>query len=194
VLIPRPETEWLAELAIGFGRACLDPVVVDLGAGCGALAWAMATELSGAQVYAVELSAEAAAYAKQNLAGLAVELVLADATDPNTLSGLNGQVNLVVANPPYLPSGTVLAAGLEHEPAAALWGGGTDGLALPRSFLATAKRLLAPGGQVFLEIDPRQNQSILAAAQQAGLEGGTVHPDLAGRPRVLEARRPGTGR
>jgi len=241
VLIPRPETEWLAELAITAARDYRQPVVVDLGTGCGALAWAIATEVPGAKVYAVELSAEAASYARQNLAGLAVELVLGDATSPDLLAELNGQVDLVVANPPYLPAGTVLGPDLVHEPAQALWGGGAAGLDLPRGFLATARRLMAPGegsdatstgdqpmpsgrispggagatwraapgdqplpssrvfpgqraalttqgGQVFMEIDPSQAESILVLARQLGFTAGQVHQDLAGRPRVFHAR------
>jgi len=187
VLIPRPETEWLAELAIAAGQAYQQPVVVDLGTGSGALAWALAAELSGAQVHAVELSRAAVSYAQANLAGSAVTLVVGDATDPELLSDLDGQVDLVVGNPPYLPAGTALGPDLAHEPPEALWGGGVNGLDLPRGFLTTARRLLAPGGQVFLEIDPSQAKTILAVAQQVGLTGGEVQPDLAGRPRVFQA-------
>ena len=187
VLVPRPETEWLAELAIKAGRVYHQPTVVDLGTGSGALAWAFATELPGAQIHAVELSSAAALYAKANLTGLAVTLVVGDATDPDLLSELNGQVDLVVGNPPYLPAGTTLGPDLAHEPPEALWGGGAQGLDLPSGFLATARRLLAPGGQVFLEIDPSQAKTILVLAQQLGLTGGQVLPDLTGRPRVFQA-------
>jgi len=177
----------LAELAIKAGRVYHQPTVVDLGTGSGALAWAFATELPGAQIHAVELSSAAALYAKANLTGLAVTLVVGDATDPDLLCELNGQVDLVVGNPPYLPAGTTLGPDLAHEPPEALWGGGAQGLDLPSGFLATARRLLAPGGQVFLEIDPSQAKTILVLAQQLGLTGGQVLPDLTGRPRVFQA-------
>ncbi|MCL1898783.1 MAG: peptide chain release factor N(5)-glutamine methyltransferase [Micrococcales bacterium] len=188
VMIPRPETEWLAVLAIQAALRMASPLVVDLGTGSGALAWAMASEVPAAQVHAVELSPVAASYAKRNLAGLPVDLSLADATDKSTLAHLDSQVDLVVANPPYLPSGTELGRDVAHEPDIALWGGGQCGLDLPTAFLATAARLLKSGGLVFMEIDPSQAEAISTIANELGFTAASIHPDLTGRPRILQAQ------
>jgi len=188
VFVPRPETELLAEEAINLAISRELDLVVDLGTGCGALAAALATACPDLRVVAVEVSTVALGYAELNTAGLAVELVEGDATCGQTLANLDGQVGLVVANPPYLPQGTPLeGAAAGYEPDLALWGGGERGLELPRAFLNTARRLLGPGGWALFELDPSQAGALRSWASSIGFEQVTTKPDLVGRTRILQA-------
>src|SRR5690349_19795044 len=104
VFIPRPETESLLEWAVA-QELPSHPVIVDLCTGSGALAFALAKSRPEARVIAVDDDEDALAYARRNTAGTTVELIQADVTSPGLLAELNGQVDLVVANPPYIPAG-----------------------------------------------------------------------------------------
>src|SRR5699024_6685579 len=147
VFVPRPETELVAEAAIeaarGYGSR---PLVVDLCSGSGAIALALAQEVPGAQVVAVELGEQPVRAITENAGrlGLQVQVVQADATAATTLADLAGAVDVVVANPPYIPPDAVPQdlEVREHDPDLALYGGGPDGLEVPRGVLATATRLL----------------------------------------------------
>lgn len=198
VFIPRPETEMLAGWAIEEARSAIDdrtsgPVVVDLCTGSGAIALSIVREVSDAQVYAVELDETAYVWAMRNLSESGVDLRIGDAAD--AFPDLDGTVDVVVANPPYIPLGaweSVAPEARDHDPELSLWSG-QDGLDAIRAIEATAWRLLKPGGVVGVEHADAQGES--APAVFAGAEGHAWtdvvdNPDLAGRPRFVTARRP----
>jgi release factor glutamine methyltransferase len=196
VFVPRPETEVLAGWAIDALRSLTEPVVVDLCAGSGAVALAIAQEVPDALVYAVELDPQALAWAERNAAARAaagdrpISLRRGDVADPGLLAELDGAVDLVTANPPYIPVGaTVEPEVAEHDPPAALWGG-TDGLDVVRAVAVTAARLLRPGGPVAVEHADLQGESVPAVFRRTGRWTDIAdNPDLAGRPRFTTARR-----
>ena len=189
VFVPRPETELLAGWAVEQARALDAPVVVDVGTGSGAIALSVAHEVPAAIVHAVEVDPGAYAWAERNLAGTGVLLTLADMAD--ALPELDGTVDVVVCNPPYIPLDaweSVAREARDHDPAAALWSG-DDGLDAVRVLEATAARLLRPGGVVGAEHADVQGES----AQQVFAATGRWsevrdHRDLAGRPRYVTAR------
>lgn len=190
VFVPRPETELLAGWAVGRLAALEHPVAVDLCTGSGAIALALATEVPQATVHAVELSETACGYAMRNLTGTGVDLRCGDLA--TAFDDLDGTVDVVVANPPYVPLSefaTVDAEAREFDPPLALWSG-EDGLDAVRTVEAAAARLLRPGGWVGCEHADVQGDS----APQVFAAGGRwaeVHDraDLAGRPRFVTARR-----
>ncbi|SDQ73339.1 peptide chain release factor N(5)-glutamine methyltransferase [Quadrisphaera sp. DSM 44207] len=196
VFVPRPETEVTAGLAVQAAQRVAasgaSPLVVDLCTGSGAIALAVATEVSGARVHAVELDPAAHAWALRNLAGSGVRLHLADAA--SALPELDGAVDVVVSNPPYVPPGAVPreVEVREHDPARALYGGGPDGLDVPRAVVATAARLLRPGGVVAVEHAEVQQEALLALLGAPSWVGAVGHADLAGRPRCVVAQRTGS--
>ena len=189
VFVPRPETELVAGAAIEEARRLDRPVVVDLATGSGAIALAVATEAPGARVLAVELDGRAFAWAERNLAGSPVDLRRGDLAD--AFGDLDGSVDVVVSNPPYIPVGAVIRDPevAAHDPAVALWSG-EDGLDAIRLVERAARRLLRPGGLVVVEHADLQGESAPAvfAAVGAWDEVADVR-DLAGRPRFLAARR-----
>ncbi len=190
VFVPRPETEVLVTWGLGRLAGNAAPVVVDLCAGSGAVALSIAHEAPGATVYAVECEALALAWLRRNADGTAVRVVAGDGTDAAVLADLDGQVDLVLANPPYVPLGCVVEPEVaEHDPPAALWGG-PDGLQIVRGVVARAGRLLRAGGSLAVEHGDRQGASMLALLRAAGdWEDVTDHPDLNGRDRFATARR-----
>ena len=183
--------------AIGRGPSSA-PIVVDLCTGSGAIALALATEVPAASVYAVELDADAHAWAQRNIAEVAgpergtplVDLRRGDAR--LALGELDGRCDVVVSNPPYVPSGAVprdeeVAL---HDPSIALFGLGADGLEVPRGIVAAAARLLRAGGTFVMEHAEVQDADVRAivAATGAFTEIST-RADLTGRPRMVVARR-----
>ncbi|MPZ27716.1 MAG: peptide chain release factor N(5)-glutamine methyltransferase [Micromonosporaceae bacterium] len=188
--VPRPETELLAQWAVGTGGA----VVVDLASGTGALALAVAHELPAAQVLAVERSPAALAWLRRNAADRAaagdrpVEVVAGDATDPAVLSDLDGTVDLVVCNPPYVPAGTPVPPEVaDHDPPEAVFAG-PDGLAVIRPVIVRAARLLRPGGWLGLE-HHETHPPLLPRLLQPWFTRVTDHRDLVGRPRYVTGQR-----
>lgn len=195
VLIPRPETEVVAGLAIDALAALGRPAVaVDLGTGSGAIALSLAAERwPDIEVWATDVSPDALAVARANLAALgrratAVRLVEGDwfAALP---AELRGTVDVVVSNPPYVPDGDDLAEEVAAwEPLGALLGG-ADGLDDVRRIVAEAPAWLRPGGTLVVEIGDQQGPAVAALAAGAGFRGITIAPDLTGRDRALVARR-----
>ena len=190
VFVPRPETEVVAGLAVEAARECEDPLVVDLCTGSGAIALAVATEVPGARVAAVELSDQAHAWAELNVQLLApglVDLRLGDAREGFAEHG--GACDVVVSNPPYVPSGAVPVDPevAQHDPALALFGG-PDGLDVLRGVVARAAYLLRPGGILLLEHGEHQGPGVAAVLATAGCwRHVTTHPDLTGRTRATRA-------
>jgi release factor glutamine methyltransferase len=192
VLIPRPETEVVAGLAID----AVPPggVLVDLGTGSGAIALSAAAERwPDIEVWGTDASPEALAVARANLAGLGrragvVRLAEGDwyAALPDEL---RGRVDVVVSNPPYVAEGERLPAEVaDWEPPGALVAGPT-GLEAIEVVLDGAVDWLAPGGTLVVEIGETQGDAVLALAGSAGFEAARIEPDLAGRPRALVAQR-----
>lgn len=200
VFVPRPETEQVAEPAVAEARAVVArdgaAVVVDLCTGSGAIALAVAHEVPGAVVHAVELDADAHAWATRNADALAevtggrLHLHRGDAR--TALRELDGTVDVVVSNPPYVPPGAVPVDPevAEHDPEVALYGLGADGLEVPRGVVAAAARLLRPGGLLVMEHAEVQAAAAraLVAATGAFTDVATGR-DLADRDRMVLARR-----
>ncbi|HUS22675.1 MAG TPA: peptide chain release factor N(5)-glutamine methyltransferase [Aeromicrobium sp.] len=193
VFVPRPETEvlagWATEAARAVGGA---PKVVDLCTGSGAIALSVVHEVPSAQVYAVELDELACGWAQRNLLGTGVDLRQGDAAD--AFPDLDGAVDVVVANPPYIPLDaweSVAVEARDHDPALALWSG-DDGLDAIRAIERTAWRLLKPGGVVGIEHADVQGTSAPALFSESEHSWRDVrdNPDLAGRPRFTTARKP----
>lgn len=185
VFIVRPETEVVAGAAIEAARSFENPLVVDLCTGSGAIAISVATEVPTSRVVAVEYDSEAFAHGYRNAQPYDnVTVVQADARV--ALEELAGQVNVVVSNPPYVPA-RELPRDVGHDPHVALFGGGADGLDLPRALVERAAHLLAPGGWLIMEHDDTQGQALLDLAVSLGFTAETGE-DLVGRPRYLRAR------
>jgi release factor glutamine methyltransferase len=195
VFVPRPETEQLAGWVLEQLEGISAPVVVDLGAGSGALALSVAHEHPGARVTAVERDPGAIEWTRHNAAARAaagdnpVAVVEGDMTDPALLGDLDGQVDLVVSNPPYVPDGARVPREVaDHDPPMALWGG-PDGLDVVRGLLVTAARLLRPGGRLGIEHADQQGSALPALVRAHGaFTDVDDHADLAGRPRYTTAR------
>jgi release factor glutamine methyltransferase len=195
VFVPRPETEQLAGWALAQLEGIPAPVVVDLGAGSGALALSVAYEHPGARVTAVERDPGAIEWTRHNATARAaagdspVAVIEGDMTDPALLRDLDGQVDLVVSNPPYVPDGARVPREVaDHDPPMALWGG-PDGLDVVRGLLVTAARLLRPGGRLGIEHADQQGSALPALVRAHGaFTDVDDHADLAGRPRYTTAR------
>lgn len=191
VFIPRPETEALLEWALSqpLPRTA---VIVDLCTGSGALAIALASQRPEALVIAVDDDADALDYARRNAMHTTVQLVCGDVTDVGMLSELVGSVDLVVANPPYLPAGSALDPEVaRHDPAHALFGG-PDGMAVIGPLVANAARWLKPGGLLAVEHDETTAEATAEVINATGVFGDvTAHHDLTGRPRFVTARATG---
>ncbi|WP_394252152.1 peptide chain release factor N(5)-glutamine methyltransferase [Arthrobacter pityocampae] len=188
VFVPRPETETVAQLVIDRASGLVAPRVVDLGTGSGAIAAAVADEVPGAEVYAVELSDLALAWAGPNLARFGVHLVQGDLA--TALPEHDGTFDVVVSNPPYIPAEAVPQEPevAEHDPRMALYGGGADGMELPRAAAESAARLLRPGGYFVMEHAEVQAPWVAAVLERAGVwTEVTTHQDLGGRDRATSA-------
>jgi release factor glutamine methyltransferase len=189
VFIPRPETESLLEWAIA-QQLSEHPIIVDLCTGSGALALALSKKWPDARVIAVDDSEDALGYARRNTAGTPVELFKADVTAPGLLGELDGQVDLVVANPPYIPDGAELEPEVaEHDPTHALFGG-LDGMAVINSIVDHAAYLLRDNGRCGVEHDDTTSARTVEAFTRTGqFVDVTPRCDLTGRPRFVTATR-----
>jgi release factor glutamine methyltransferase len=193
VFIPRPETESVVQLVIDRLRALeragvVRPKVVDLGTGSGAIAGSIAHEVPEAEVFAVEFSEFAHAWAAKNLRPLGVTLLLGDLR--NAMPEQNGTFDVVVSNPPYIPAEAIpnepeVAL---HDPPEALYGGGADGMELPTAAAGSAARLLVPGGYFVMEHAEVQAGWISTMLKRTGLwTDVTTHFDLNGKERATSA-------
>jgi release factor glutamine methyltransferase len=188
VLDPRPETETIVEAALSiFSHRRAEALrILDLGVGSGALLCALLAEFAAARGVGIDSSTDAAGVARGNLEACGLsprsEIHVGDWT-----SGLDGPFDLIVSNPPYIPTADL--PGLPREvrdfdPWLAL-DGGSDGLAAYRRILPESRRLLAPGGWLLAELGASQAADVTAIANQCGLFGVTLYQDLAGFDRVL---------
>ncbi|KQV05306.1 peptide chain release factor N(5)-glutamine methyltransferase [Leifsonia sp. Root112D2] len=197
VFVPRPETEQVAQFAIdALWQAVAapgtdGPLGVDLGTGSGAIALAMATEVPHATIVAVENSSEAYPWTERNFAEVAApnaRLVFADLAD--ALGELDGSVDVVISNPPYIPAAAIPRDPEVRlfDPAHALYGG-EDGLEVVRAVSRTAMRLLHPGGVLVLEHGELQGAEIRALLTADGWRAAATHPDYTTRDRATTALR-----
>ena len=194
VLIPRPETEVLAEVALDECRRLGARVAVDLGTGSGALALSLAVERVGLEVWGTDVSAGALAVARANLAGLGHAATRVRMVEGRWFAALPadlaGRVDVVVTNPPYVADGEMADLPAEvhdWEPHQALRSGPT-GLEDIERIVAEAPRWLARPGSLAVELAPHQAERARRLAIGAGFTTATVWPDLAGRDRILLAR------
>jgi release factor glutamine methyltransferase len=196
VFVPRPETELLLDWGLTAIVEVAGPTVVDLCTGSGALALALADARPDATVHGVEVDPAALAWARRNAEYRAsagdtpIRLHAGDVSDPMLLAELDGTVDLVICNPPYVPAGTAVPPEVaQHDPDIAVFAGPT-GLDTIRSVVTCAARLLRPGGSLAVEHDDSQGESVPALLRaRRVLTAVEDHSDLAGRPRFSTARR-----
>jgi len=192
VLVPRPETETVVEGALDFvvrGGLRMEKLrILDIGTGSGALLVALLNELPNATGIGTDISRAALEAARINVTQFGFEsrcsLIACDMAND-----VQGHFDLVVSNPPYIARGDIASLAPEvrdYDPILAL-DGGDDGLAAYRSISADAKRLLAQGGRLFVELGAGQEPSVRKLFTNAGLAVGVARNDLAGTPRVLGA-------
>ena len=205
VFIPRPETELVVQEGLDWlaTQRIAAPRVVDLCAGSGAIGLSIVTETADAEVWAVELSERTAAWTRRNaeaVLGTArtgsgmdrrYHPVLGDAADSSVLAELDGTVDLVVTNPPYVPESEIPEQPevRDYDPELALYGGSPDGLLIPGRIIDRAAALLRPGGLLVMEHDISQGAALVAYAQARGFSHARTGRDWTARPRYLVAVR-----
>lgn len=198
VFVVRPETEVLAGLAIDEAAAAVaargEARVVDLCTGSGAIALAVATESARTEVWAVEKEPDPFALACLNrdlVGACGLHLVRGDATHPETLGFLDGLVDVVVTNPPYVPADEMpTQPEAAADPHSALYGGSADGLDIPCQIIRRSLTLLRPGGTLLMEHSPSQDEALRTYAASLGMVEVSTSTDLAGRMRFLRACAP----
>jgi release factor glutamine methyltransferase len=189
VFIPRPETEVVVDVALAAIDGGAAPSVVDVGTGTGAIGLSIAQEHPGARVWATDRSHEAVALARENAERLGLDVTVLEGELLEPLPAeLRGSLDLVVANPPYVPPDRApdLSPEVLADPADALFAGPE----LSGRILDIAAVWLRPEGHVVLEIDDEAADAVSGLAHRSGFADVVVHEDLAGRPRVVAGRRP----
>jgi len=208
VFLPRPETEVVAQAAVDEVRRLsaggVEPLVVDVCTGSGVIALSVAVEVPRSRVVAVDIDPASVGLAKANAdlvlpdaatdaaTDAAVRIEVGDVADPGLLAEFDGAVDVLIGNPPYIPDdGIPLEREVaDHDPATALFGGGADGLDLPRHVVAAAVRLLRPGGLFVMEHADVQGETVRDLIDRTGaFEPAVTHRDLTGRDRFVLARR-----
>ena len=192
VFVPRFETEVVTQLAVDALKAIpvAEPIAVDLATGSGAIALSLATEVPNAKVYAVELSEDALQYTRENFARYAPSSELRQGDLADAFPDLNGQVDVLISNPPYIPDEMIpiYPEVHLHDPSLALYGG-SDGLDLIRKVDATARRLLRLGGSLIIEHADMQGKAVQELLLASGWRNVATHKDLAGRDRATTGTR-----
>jgi release factor glutamine methyltransferase len=186
-LVPRPETEVVVERCLVHLEGIAEPRILDVGTGSGAIALALADEVAAARVVAVDLSEDALTLARENRARADVDGRV-ELSRGDLLTGVIGPFDLVVSNPPYVPTAEYDSLQPEirlYEPYGAVVGDGVW-----EQIAREARRALAPGGWLVLECGDGQAAKVSAGLTALGYEDVLATPDLAGRDRVVEARRP----
>ena len=195
-LVPRPETELIVELALEFAAKRTSRIedlsIAEVGVGCGAIAIALAVNLSGARVVATDISPVALELASENVSRHCVEDRVT-LLNGDLLDAVSGPINILVSNPPYIPSAQLAALPREirdHEPRVAL-DGGENGMVLIERLICQAKEKLRPGGAMFVEIGWDLGDRVLARSFELWPESEvSITPDLAGLDRILTLRSP----
>lgn len=192
VLVPRPETETVVEAALDFvirsGLRLEKLRVLDIGTGSGVLLLALLNELKNAIGTGTDVSSAALDVARANAARCRLDS-RCNFVVCNIATGVEGPFDLIVSNPPYIAHDEIETLAPEvrdYDPQVAL-DGGQDGLDAYRSIAGDAKRILAPGGRLFVELGAGQDEQVRALFTKAGLSPGIPRKDLAGIPRVLGA-------
>jgi release factor glutamine methyltransferase len=193
-LVPRCETESLVQAAVDRLQSRPAPTVLDLGTGCGTIALAIANELPGARLVAVDRSGAALAVAVANARrlGLTERVEFAIGDWYLALSADQPRFHMIVSNPPYIASGDphLLGDGVRREPKLAL-DGGPNGLAALREICAGAPGHLRPGGWLLVEHGAEQGTRVVELMSASGLRRPQTLDDASGLPRVTAARAPG---
>lgn len=200
VFIPRPETETVVQAGLDWltRNGMIHPRVVDLCAGSGAIGLSVVSEVPGSQVWAVELSPNTAEWTRRNLSETAkkypsiasnYQLEVADATSLATLAQLDGTIDIVITNPPYVPQTDIPEQPevRDWDPELALYGGSADGTLIPERIIERAYRLLKPGGVLVMEHDLTQGERLVAYAKAIGFTAAHTGKDWTGRDRYLFA-------
>ncbi|MBT1178034.1 peptide chain release factor N(5)-glutamine methyltransferase [Bifidobacterium callimiconis] len=202
VFIPRPETEIVVQAGLDWltENGIRNPRVVDLCAGSGIIGLSVASEVPTSEVWAVELSETTYAWTDRNRTKIASEfpgvgeryhLILGDATAPETLRELDGTIDLVITNPPYVPESEIPEQPevRDHDPELALYGGSADGLRIPERIIDRVASLLRDGGALVMEHDISQGPALCDYALVHGFGEARTGNDLTGRPRYLFAEK-----
>lgn len=188
VLIPRPETELLASLALDKARRIDHPAILDLGTGSGCIAITLAIEAPHATIVAADISAAALEVARANAARHRARVTFIES---NWYSAIDGRFDLIVANPPYVADGDPHLQDLQHEPQLALVAG-KDGLDHVRTIVAATPAHLRAGGWLALEHGYDQADAVRDLFASAGFESVSTTRDAAGLDRVTSGRLPQT--
>lgn len=189
VFVPRPETELLVEWALGVLANVRSPVVIDACSGSGAIAWALAHERPDATIWAIEMVPDACEWLELNLAGTVAQAVLSDATEFSTLPELDGSVDLVVSNPPYVPETTDVAPEVLADPGRAVFAA-REGMEVINDLTFRAQRWLKPAGWFGCEHDDSHAATVPGLLQAVGFVDVVDHLDYAQRPRFTTGRLP----
>jgi release factor glutamine methyltransferase len=193
VLIPRPETELLVEKALEAAAEWVEPRILDVGTGSGAIAVALACQLPQAEVTALDVSSAALNVARTNARRNGIEGLI-QFVESDLLDGVAGvSFEIIVSNPPYVPSldyASLCVEVREYEPGLALFAG-QDGLEVYRRLIPVAFAALAPGGSLLMEIGYEQAKPVSDLLMDSGYDGVNFIPDLQGISRVACGRRPG---
>ena len=202
VFIPRQETELVVQEGVDWitKHGMYSAKVDDLCAGSGAIGLSFVTEVPGSEVWAVEKSEQTAQWTRVNLNETAKKypsiasnyhLEIADATQTPTLNQLDGTIDIVLTNPPYVPLADIPQQPevRDYDPDLALYGGSADGTLIPERIIARAAKLLKNGGLLVMEHDITQGERLSAFALSYGFSNVMVHNDYTGRPRYMTAKK-----
>ena len=190
VLVPRPETEHLVEVALEHLAGRTASRVLDLCTGTGCVAISIARNLSGAQVEAVDLQPHAVALARENSGLLGAGVTVHHGDLFEALPAGTGPFDVIASNPPYISESEYRELSpviLKHEDPVALLAG-SDGLAVVRRIFEEAGRWLAPGGLLAMEIGDTQSEAVMRLGRETGWGEVSMRADLAGHPRIAVAR------